>query len=105
MTESLNVTPSYLQELASEQDEAAAKINEASQVVDGTAKKLWFDHGPVCFNSVNAMMSAEQERLNACSHMIAVSNDLAAKLRTGATEFESTNEQSAANLGQQMLPG
>jgi hypothetical protein len=101
----LNVELTYLEELATEQDEAAERLGEAIEAVDGTARKLWFDHGPICFDAVTAMMNAEAERTNACNSMIAVSADLAEKLRAGASAYETTDTQSSKELNREVRRG
>jgi len=93
----------YLEQLASEQDEAGAKLNEAVDAVDGRARRLTFDHGLICSASVSAMKRAEQTRADACTNMIAVSADLAEKLRLGADAYAKTDVRTGRNLDRQVL--
>ncbi len=99
----LNVDTEYLIQLADEQDQSAAKLEEAIQAVDGTAMKLWFDHGPICYGSVSAMVALEEERAAACSNMLLVTNNLAESLRLGAGEYDAGDAQSGAALDGQVV--
>ena len=99
----LSADTSYVEQLASEQDEAAKKLEEALAVADGRAQKLLFDHGLICIGSVTAMKRAEEARERACTNMLAVSVDLAEKLRLSADAYGKTDVRTGENLDRQVL--
>jgi len=99
----LRADTDYLDQLASEQDEASSKLTEAIDVVDGRARKLTFDHGLICSASVSAMKRAEEARANACTNMLAVSADLAEKLRLALDTYDKSDVRAGRNLDRQVL--
>jgi hypothetical protein len=105
MPDKMQVTTAYLEQLAVEQDEAAAEISNAVAAANGLAYKLVWDHGLISAVFWGAMFGTEREREAACNNMSAVCSDMAANLRTGAAAYTSTDTQSSKNLGQQILPG
>ncbi|ULP40946.1 type VII secretion target [Mycobacterium lentiflavum] len=102
---SLQVTSAYLEQLAVEQEEAAAEINSAMAETDGLAYKLIWDHGFISAVFWGAMFITEKEREAACTNMVAVSNEMAANLRAARTAYTGTDTQSSEDLSQQMMPG
>src|SRR5262245_32221981 len=103
--EDLSITPSYLTDLAKQQDRAAGEIGSATKAVEGTAEQLWYDHGDVCGQTVSAMKALERERRNTGDTMTNVSEALAANLRQAAADYGATDEEAGAVIDQQMLRG
>lgn len=105
MPDKMQVTTTYLERLAVEQDEAGVEIDKAMAAADGLAYKLVFDHGLISSLFWGVMFGVEKQREAACNNMSAVSTELAANLRTSAAAYTTSDIQSSENLGQQIVPG
>lgn len=111
MAQNMQVEVAYLNQLADEQNEAAAKIQSAKDEISGAglltslAYSLVWDHGLISAPFWTPMFGTEEARETACNNMMSVCTDLEAKLRASADAYTSTDAQTGENLDQQMLPG
>jgi hypothetical protein len=101
----LNVNPAYLTDLAKQQDRAAGEIGSGTKAVAGTAEKLWYDHGPICGYTAQAMTDCESVRRNTGDTMKKVSEALAEDLRDAAAKYVATDEAAGGVIDQQVLRG
>ena len=123
----VEVDLSYLDQLATQQEEAAETIQGAIDgaedlrceigfvgalktavtsvkgVLPGTTGGLWIDHGVVCFAGIGAFGDALDSRKAAAEKMQTVSAGLAEKLRVASGAYSDTDEQTGDNLDNQML--
>jgi uncharacterized protein YukE len=101
----LSVTPNYLEDLAKQQDRAAGEIADATKAAAGTAEKLWYDHGPICGHTAQAVRALEGDRKYTGDTMKSVSEALAKNLRQAAANYSATDEKTGDALGRQMRHG
>jgi Excreted virulence factor EspC, type VII ESX diderm len=100
----LTVTPDYLDNLATIQDQTADKTGSAATVASGIATDLWVTHGVISGKSNVELISAEAARRSVVEAMQKVSVDLATKLRAAGDAYVGTDGQAAANIDEQVLP-
>jgi len=101
--EKLVVSTDYLNQLATTQDVAATKEETAATAASNISTSLWVSHGVVCGASNVAVTKAEDARRKAGEAMKKASTDLAEKLRTASSVYDSTDTQSGDNLDKQVL--
>jgi hypothetical protein len=89
---------------ATVQGDAAALIETAKSAPDGSAGHVFQTHGLVCSPAAMALKSAELSRRAAAEKMHEISTDLSVKLRSAATDYDSTDHQEGSNLDGQMQP-
>ncbi|WP_254849221.1 ESX-1 secretion-associated protein [Mycobacterium sp. GA-1841] len=87
---------------ATPQTEAASHIDAAKSAPDGASAHVFQSHGLVCMATASALRSAEASRREAAEKMHLISTDLAAKLGTAATDYETTDSHESGNLNGQM---
>lgn len=101
----LTVDPSYLQGLATTQQDAAGDIASATDKAKNQGSNLYWDHGSVCGYTANKLAQLKIARLNAGNLTQQVSEALAANLNASASAYEGVDTQNSDNLSQQVLPG
>jgi transposase len=101
----LDVTPNYLEGLASHQDRAAGEIATGTDAPKGTAEKIWYDHGVLCGHTAQALKACVADRKRTGETMKAVSDAMAANLRQAAADYSATDEGTGEVLDKQMLHG
>jgi hypothetical protein len=100
----VKVTAPALQTVASGQRDASAVIGQAEQATDGATFHVARTHGLVCSLSIEALAAAQLSRSDAAAAMQGVSNTLADRLDTGATNYTSTDQQQQGEVDQQVRP-
>ncbi|WP_231965714.1 ESX-1 secretion-associated protein [Mycobacterium sp. E802] len=86
------------------QQQAADRIERAKSAPDGASAHVFQTHGLVCSATAMALRSAEAARREAAEKMHLISTDLSVKLRTAATDYETTDNHESGNLNGQMRP-
>lgn len=101
----LKVTAEFVRALAQIQTDAADKIKDATEMVNGVSTQVSTTHGSICSATSTALTSAQNERMNAGTECQAASKDLAVKLNHAATKYDETDAAGQAQLNAQMHPG
>ncbi|ORV96252.1 ESX-1 secretion-associated protein [Mycobacterium kyorinense] len=101
----LQVTSGDLRKLSSQHRQVATDVASADMATRGTGVNVGSSHGLVCSLTTAAVLAAEQSRTKAAKAMQAVSHDLAGKLDSAASEYDTTDRQERGNLDGQMHPG
>ncbi|MEE6140082.1 ESX-1 secretion-associated protein [Mycobacterium sp. 050128] len=101
----LSVNAAYLTDLARQQDRAAGEIGSGTKAVEGTAEKLWYDHGPICGYTAQEMTDCESVRQNTGNTMKKVSEALAEDLRNAAARYVATDDAAGGAVDQQVVRG
>jgi hypothetical protein len=99
----LAVTPGYLDKLASKQDDASNKANDAASAASGIEPAVWVTHGVISGASNSAFTGAERMRREAGKDIAAASSDLAAKLRTAGVTYAGVDDELGGNLDKQAV--
>jgi uncharacterized protein YukE len=99
----VSVDLDYVESLAKLQDQAAGEIGDAIDDLGDSIGKLWWDHGPICGESIMAMTALAKIRKKAGNNMQKVSEELADKLRAGSAEYRKADEETSDNIDTQML--
>lgn len=102
MTQSLNVTSSYLNDLADTQDQASGDLAAAAKLTVGVTQNVWANNGVVCSEANSAVARAEVTRAAAYKAAQTTSTTLATNLRTSAAAYDGTDQQTAGTLGDQV---
>ncbi|WP_025737949.1 type VII secretion target [Mycobacterium genavense] len=104
MTE-LGINAPYLTDLAKQQDRAAEEIESGTKAVEGAAEQLWYDYGPICGYTAQAMTDCESVRRNAGNTMKMVSAALAEDLRDAAAAYVATDQAARGVIDRQVVGG
>lgn len=104
MSDDLKVTTAELTELGGRQRDAATGVGAAESATDGATMNVARTHGLVCAPTIAALAAAQQSRSAATQAMQNISNGLATKLDSAASEYQSTDQEQGANLDGQMRP-
>jgi hypothetical protein len=99
----LVVIPEYLKKLATIQDQAADKQGAAAKAASNLSGAVWVSHGVASAPSNMSLTTAEAARRAAGEAMKKASADLAVKLRTAGTSYESVDTQLGHDLDKQLL--
>jgi hypothetical protein len=99
----LVVTPNYLEQLATIENQASDNIGSAAEVTKGVSADVWLTHGVGSEPSNIALTRVEGARRAAVEAMQSVCHDLAAKLGTAAEAYTRTDEQAGANIDNQLV--
>jgi uncharacterized protein YukE len=98
----LTVTPEYLDALAAKQDQAADTAGSAAAAAAHLKTQVWVTHGVACGASNVGFSDAEAARRKAGQAMKQASTSLAAKLRSAANGYTSTDEQTTTAIDRQV---
>jgi len=85
------VDPSHLRDLADKHGAAAARINRATELVDGVADAVTRTHGNACSAAAAAAVKAAEARKRACIALETTSQAHEANLNTAAAQYVSTD--------------
>lgn len=99
----LTISPSYLDQLATKQDQASAAVGEAAAATAAMSTAVWVTHGVISGASNTAFDAAEAVRRAASGNLRTVATDLAAKLRTARETYMSVDEELGSSLDKQVL--
>ncbi|MEE6138071.1 ESX-1 secretion-associated protein [Mycobacterium sp. 050128] len=99
----LVVTPNYLGQLATIENQTSARIASAAAATKGISSDVWLTHGVGSEPSNIALTRVEAARRGAVEAMQSVCQDLAVKLGTAAAAYASTDEQAAGNIDKQLV--
>ena len=99
----LAVTPATLATLATTQDTAANQAHTAGSAAANLKVQVWVSHGVVSGASNVAFTNAEAARRSVADALKKSSTELAEKLRTAKTVYQTTDDHTATNLDQQIL--
>ncbi|MCV7412202.1 hypothetical protein AWC05_13145 [Mycobacterium florentinum] len=99
----LVVTPNYLDELATIENKASAKIGSAAEVTKGISSDLWLTHGVASEPSNVALTRVQDARRSTVEALQRVCQDLAVKLGTAADAYASTDERAAGNIDKRVV--
>ncbi|OBG85128.1 hypothetical protein A5699_25315 [Mycobacterium sp. E802] len=100
----LGVTAPYVLELSGRQRAVAGSIKVGATITEGVSEAMLVNHGVICLTSISALARANAAREAACAAMASVSNAMSQKLNAAATQYQSTDARSGADLGKQMHP-
>jgi hypothetical protein len=104
MSTGVKLTAADLQAVAGRQREVSSAIGRADQATDGATFHVSRTHGLVCSASIEALVAAQLSRSAAAEAMQAVSDTLAERLDTGASNYTSTDGQQQGKLDGQVPP-
>src|ERR1700692_4081592 len=99
----LEVTPDYLEKLATIQEQTSADTGSAAGVATGISTDLWVTHGVISGHSTTAVANAERARRSVVEAMQVFSHELAVKLGAAADAYASTDEHAGENIDEQVL--
>jgi len=102
MTSPLSADPAEFQTAATYQNEAADEAGTGSTVTADLGKDVWETHGVVSTPSNTAIHTKQTQRAQAGEAIQAACLRLAAQLSASSQTYTTTDDQSAANLYQQM---
>ena len=95
----LTVLTDHVRTLATVQDTAVGLFTGANRSAQGLADQLWSTHGIICAPTNTVMGMADTARHAAGLQLLKVSDDLAARLRDAASNYDSTDTAAAGDLG------
>jgi hypothetical protein len=105
MSTDVKLTAADLHGVAGRQRDVSSGLGRAEQATDGATFHVTRTHGLVCSLSVEALAAAQLSRSAAAAAMQGVSNTLADRLDTGATDYTATDSRQQGMLDEQMPPG
>ncbi len=97
------VTPAHLDTLAAAQDQASTQAGTAASAADSLEVDVWVGHGVASWYSNLAFTKAAAARKSTGEAMGKSSTELALKLRTAKSVYQTSDEQSGKNLNKQVL--
>ncbi len=97
------VTPEHLNKLATAQEQASTQAGTAASAAANLEVAVWVSHGVVSGASNVAFTKAAAARQKTGQAMSTASTELAGKLRTAKSVYQSTDEQSSKNIDKQVL--
>jgi hypothetical protein len=100
----LHVTPSYLEKLATKQDEAATEAAGAATVHGGVGTNCWVSHGVMSGPSNSAVSTVETTRTTVGNALAKACSDLKGKLLTAKQMYAAVDDELAGNLDKQVVP-
>ena len=98
----VEITTEHLKQLADKQDQAAAGSGAAATTASNLKTDVWVTHGVASGPSNAAFTKAANARQDAGLALQKASAMLAEKLRAAATAYDSTDDQTSANLNKQL---
>lgn len=100
----LQVTTSYLEELAAKHDLSSADVRAAAAVTSGIGSTMWTSHGVICATANMAVAEAESARSAANAAVESVGTEIAKRLRAAGGAYDGTDERAGESLDAQVLP-
>lgn len=101
-SDELRIAPSHLRDLAQKHGDAAAQIGQATGLVDDVAESVLRTHGTVCSTAATAAKEVAEARKRACIALETTSQAHQSNLDTAATQYLTTDGQSAHSIDQQV---